>query len=151
MRDMAHSICLIKLYQSTMGKNFNFLFLTTLKNNWPLFCEVFGNIYIIIIIVIALKNLPKPYKINRVFITFIHSMIHEIAKNLSLWGLHEIRSKGHTEKIKGFMFKILRVVRPLRNIFKSHETTEISLILKFSLQTSVVLFLHFPYQPEQCF
>ena len=31
MRDMAHSICLIKLYQITMRKNFDFLFLTTLK------------------------------------------------------------------------------------------------------------------------
>ena len=30
MRDMAHSICLIKLYQITMRKNFDFLFLTTL-------------------------------------------------------------------------------------------------------------------------
>ena len=29
MRDMAHSICLIKLYQITMRKNFDFLFLTT--------------------------------------------------------------------------------------------------------------------------
>ena len=28
--DMAHSICLIKLYQITMRKNFDFLFLTTL-------------------------------------------------------------------------------------------------------------------------
>ena len=33
MRDMAHSICLIKLYQITMRKNFDFLFLTTLKPN----------------------------------------------------------------------------------------------------------------------
>ena len=31
MRDMAHSICLIKLYQITMRKNFDFLFLTTLS------------------------------------------------------------------------------------------------------------------------
>ena len=31
MRDMAHSICLIKLYQITMRKSFDFLFLTTLK------------------------------------------------------------------------------------------------------------------------
>ena len=30
MQDMAHSICLIKLYQITMRKNFDFLFLTTL-------------------------------------------------------------------------------------------------------------------------
>ena len=31
MRDMAHSICLVQLYQIMMRKNFNFLFLTTLK------------------------------------------------------------------------------------------------------------------------
>ena len=31
MWDMAHSICLIKLYQIKMRKNFDFLFLTTLK------------------------------------------------------------------------------------------------------------------------
>ena len=31
MRDMAHSVCLIKLYQITTRKNFDFLFLTTLK------------------------------------------------------------------------------------------------------------------------
>ena len=31
MQDMAHSICLIKLYQITMRKNFDFFFLTTLK------------------------------------------------------------------------------------------------------------------------
>ena len=31
MRDMAHSICLINLYQITMRKNFDFLFLTTLS------------------------------------------------------------------------------------------------------------------------
>ena len=30
MRDMAHSICLIKLYQITMRKKFDFLFLTAL-------------------------------------------------------------------------------------------------------------------------
>ena len=30
MQDMAHSIYLIKLYQMTMRKNFDFLFLTTL-------------------------------------------------------------------------------------------------------------------------
>ena len=30
MREMAHSICLIKLYQITMRKNFYFLFLTSL-------------------------------------------------------------------------------------------------------------------------
>ena len=30
MREMAHSICLIKLYQITMRKNFDFLFLNTL-------------------------------------------------------------------------------------------------------------------------
>ena len=30
MGDIAHSICLIKLYQITMRKNFDFLFLTTL-------------------------------------------------------------------------------------------------------------------------
>ena len=36
MRDMAHSICLIKLYQITMRKNFDFLFLTTLNNT--VFC-----------------------------------------------------------------------------------------------------------------
>ena len=37
MRDMAHSICLIKLYQIMMRKKFDFLFLTTLngKNAWP--------------------------------------------------------------------------------------------------------------------
>ena len=33
MGDMAHSICLIKLYQITMRKNFDVLFLTTL-NGW---------------------------------------------------------------------------------------------------------------------
>ena len=32
MRDMAHSIYLIKLYQTTMGKNFDVLFLTTLNS-----------------------------------------------------------------------------------------------------------------------
>ena len=32
MWDMAHSICLIKLYQITMRKNFDFLFLTTLRH-----------------------------------------------------------------------------------------------------------------------
>ena len=31
MRDMAHSICLIKLCQITIRKNFDFLFLTTLR------------------------------------------------------------------------------------------------------------------------
>ena len=45
MRDMAHSICLIKLYQTTRRKDFNFLFLTTLTHlledahsfaSWPL-------------------------------------------------------------------------------------------------------------------
>ena len=38
MRDMAHSICLIKLYQITMRKNFDFLFLTTLKKRVCLKC-----------------------------------------------------------------------------------------------------------------
>ena len=33
MRDMAHSICLIKLYQITMRKNLDFLFLTTLSGS----------------------------------------------------------------------------------------------------------------------
>ena len=33
MRDMTHSICLVKLCQITMRKNFNFLFLTAL--NFP--------------------------------------------------------------------------------------------------------------------
>ena len=32
MLDIAHSICLIKLYQIRMRKNFDFLFLTTLKS-----------------------------------------------------------------------------------------------------------------------
>ena len=31
MRDMAHSICLMKLYQITMRKNYDFLFLITLR------------------------------------------------------------------------------------------------------------------------
>ena len=31
MRDMGHSICIIKLYQITMRKKFDFLFLTTLN------------------------------------------------------------------------------------------------------------------------
>ena len=34
MYDMAHSICLIKLYQIKMRKKFDFLFLTTLKVNF---------------------------------------------------------------------------------------------------------------------
>ena len=33
MRDMAQSICLIKLYQITMTKNFDVLFLTTLSTD----------------------------------------------------------------------------------------------------------------------
>ena len=33
MRDMAHSICLIKLCQVTMRKSFDFLFLTALNLN----------------------------------------------------------------------------------------------------------------------
>ena len=32
MRDMAHSICLIKLYQITMRKNLDFLFLDYLNS-----------------------------------------------------------------------------------------------------------------------
>ena len=37
MRDMAHSICLIKLYQSKIRKNFDFLFVTTLTDKvWVL-------------------------------------------------------------------------------------------------------------------
>ena len=34
MQDMAHSICLIKLYQITIRKNFDFLFLTALSNHF---------------------------------------------------------------------------------------------------------------------
>ena len=34
MRDMAHSICIIKVYQITMRKKFDFLFLTNLKHNF---------------------------------------------------------------------------------------------------------------------
>ena len=34
MRDMAHSICLIVLYQTSMRNKFDFLFLTTLKDIW---------------------------------------------------------------------------------------------------------------------
>ena len=45
MRDMAHSICLIKLYETKMRKKFNFFVLTTLTHlledahsfaSWPL-------------------------------------------------------------------------------------------------------------------
>ena len=39
MRDMAHSICLMKLYQITMWKNFDFLFLTTLSDAPETFCH----------------------------------------------------------------------------------------------------------------
>ena len=43
MQDMAHSICLIKLYQITMRKNFDFLFLTALIVVYILKC--FGMIH----------------------------------------------------------------------------------------------------------
>ena len=43
MRDMAHSICLKKLYQIMMRKNFDFLFLTTLKTR-PYIMDMEDNI-----------------------------------------------------------------------------------------------------------
>ena len=69
MRDMAHSICLIKLYQITMRKNFDFLFLTTL-------IEKASQIYVLVIFIsfslnVTLFNWHKVNNVTQILISNI--------------------------------------------------------------------------------
>ena len=88
MRDMAHSICLIKLYQITMRKNFNVLFLTTL-NNKPPAPEEFTSSKLIA------ENLNAMQRARE---AFIRSEASECIKRALR---HNIRTSGNTKYFTG--------------------------------------------------